>query len=97
MRHDHTINPASYKFNGTTYNVYTGQANSLYFGFPVINFSSFTGGLGGSNWPKVVGPDGVLQILDHVSYLRGKHAFKFGGEVLYNRSTSDVTPTGEEL
>ena len=45
-------------------------------------------------WPKVVGPNGVLQLLDHVSYLKGKHAFKFGGEVLYNQSASDVTSNG---
>ena len=32
--------------------------------------------------------------MDHVSYLRGKHAFKFGAEVLYNRSNSDVTSNG---
>jgi carboxypeptidase family protein/TonB-dependent receptor-like protein len=88
---DHTQNPANYSFNGSTYNVNTGQTNPLYFGFPVINMPGFTGGLGGANWPKVVGPNGVLQLMDHVSYLKGKHAFKFGGEVLYNRSTSDVT------
>ena len=88
---DHTQNPASFSSGGTTYNVNTGQTNPLYFGFPVLNISGFSGGLGGANWPKVVGPNGVLQLMDHVSYLRGKHAFKFGGEVLYNRSTSDVT------
>ena len=33
----------------------------------------------------------VLQILDHVSYLRCKHAFKFGGEILLNESTNNVT------
>jgi hypothetical protein len=83
-------NPASYSFNGTTYNVNTGQTNPLYYGFPAITISGFTGNLG-AGWPKVVGPDGVLQILDHVSYLHGNHAFKFGGEILYNQSTSDVT------
>ena len=45
----------------------------------------------GASWPKVVGPDGVLQITDHISYLRGKHAFKFGGEILSNQSQSNVT------
>lgn len=87
---DHTQNPASYNFNGTTYNFYTGQANPLYFGFPQLTFTGFTGTLGAS-WPKVVGPDGVLQILDHVSVLRGRHAFKFGGEILNERSTTNVT------
>jgi carboxypeptidase family protein len=83
-------NPASYNFNGTTYSVNTGQTNPLYYGFPAITIAGFTGNLG-AGWPKVVGPDGVLQILDHVSYLHGNHAFKFGGEILYNQSTSDVT------
>ena len=91
---DKAQNPANYSFNGATYNVNTGQTNPLYFGFPVIHIATVGGQLGGGGWPKVVGPDGVLQLLDHVSYLKGKHAFKFGGEVLYNRSTSDVTSNG---
>ena len=31
------------------------------------------------------------RLLDHVSYLRGKHAFKFGVEYLDNHSTNNVT------
>jgi hypothetical protein len=91
---DKAQNPANYSFNGSTYNVNTGQTNPLYFGFPVIHIGTVGGQLGGGGWPKVVGPDGVLQLMDHISYLRGKHAFKFGGEVLYNRSASDVTSNG---
>lgn len=91
---DNSQNPANYSFNGATYHVNTGQANPLYFGFPVISIANLSGQLGGANWPKVVGPNGVLQLMDHVSYLRGKHAFKFGAEVLYNRSNSDVTSNG---
>jgi len=91
---DKAQNPATYSFNGSTYNFNTGQTNPLYFGFPVLTIGSFTGQLGGGGWPKVVGPNGVLQIMDHVSYLRGKHAFKYGGEILYNRSASDVTSNG---
>ena len=87
---DATLNPASYPFNGSTYNYYTGQTNPLYSGFPGLSISGLTGALGAS-WPKIVGPDGVLQITDHISYLRGKHSFKFGGEILENQSTSDVT------
>src|SRR5580704_478799 len=83
-------NAANYSFEEHTYNINTGQSNPLYYGFPSITIGSFTGALG-AGWPKVVGPDGVLEILDHVSYLRGKHAIKFGGEILYNQSTSDVT------
>jgi hypothetical protein len=90
LSNDHTQNPASYSFNGSTYNFFTGQTNPLYFGFPGITVQPFGGTLGAS-WPKIVGPNGVLQLLDHVSVLRGKHAFKFGGEILDNRSTSNVT------
>jgi hypothetical protein len=90
LSNDHLQNPASYSFNGATYNFYTGQTNPLYFGFPGITVQPFGGTLG-AGWPKIVGPNGVLQLLDHVSVLRGKHAFKFGGEILDNRSTSNVT------
>lgn len=87
---DSQDNPANYTFNGNTYHYYTGQTNPLYFGFPGLTINGLSGGLGAS-WPKIVGPDGVLQITDHISYLRGKHAFKFGGEILNNQSQSDVT------
>ena len=90
LSNDATQNPAAYNFNGATYNLYSGQTNPLYFGLPSITISPFGGNIG-AGWPKVVGPNGVLQPLDHISYLRGKHAFKFGGEVLDNRSTSNVT------
>ncbi len=90
LSEDSTQNPANYSFNGSTYNFYTGQTNPLYFGLPGMTITPFGGNVG-AGWPKVVGPNGVLQILDHISYLRGKHAFKFGGEILDNRSTSDVT------
>ncbi len=32
-----------------------------------------------------------MQLTDHISLLKGKHAFKFGGELLNNQSTSNVT------
>jgi hypothetical protein len=91
LSNDASQDPANYNFNGSTYHYYSGQTNTaLYGGFPGISIFSLNGPLGAS-WPKVVGPDGILQVLDHVSVLHGKHAFKFGGEMLYNQSTSDVT------
>jgi Carboxypeptidase regulatory-like domain/TonB dependent receptor-like, beta-barrel len=91
---DSSQNPANYTFNGTTYHMYTGQANPAYFGFPGISFqggiNSFT--LGDSTpWPKRVGPDGTLSILDHISYLHGNHSFMFGGEIMNLASTNNVT------
>ncbi|HKV38583.1 MAG TPA: carboxypeptidase-like regulatory domain-containing protein, partial [Blastocatellia bacterium] len=78
---DSSQNPANYAFNGSTYHVFTGQANPTYFGMPGISFQhGFTSmTLGDSTpWPKVVGPDGTLSFLDHISYLHGNHSFKFG-------------------
>ncbi len=58
--------------------------------FPI----DFTGVLGAS-WPKLVGPDQVYDIVDHVSYLRGKHNFKFGGEITDNKHTGTITAYGK--
>ena len=88
---DHNQNPADYVFNGQPLPIFTGQTNPDYFGLPRLRINGFSGWEAGATWPKTVGPDGVTQIADHVSYLRGKHAFKFGGEILVNQSTSNVT------
>jgi len=68
----------------TDYGLNTGVTNPLYGGLPRINiapFYIFPQELGGFNWPKVQGPDTRYQIVDHISYTRGKHVFKFGGEM----------------
>ena len=58
--------------------------------FKSMGFPSFQ--LGGPvSWPKIVGPDSVYQFTDSVSIQKGKHAIKFGGEVLLNRSDDNVT------
>jgi hypothetical protein len=67
------------------YKIDTGISNPLLSGIPNVRI-----GLGGGffsqlgafhNFPKIVGPDKVYDFIDQVSYLRGKHAFKFGGEL----------------
>jgi hypothetical protein len=92
---DHTDDPANYSFNGSTYEFPTGITTPLYFGAPDIRiqgFCAFPGGnCIGTGWPKIIGPDGVTEFLDHVSILKGKHAFKFGGEIIGNSSTEDET------
>jgi len=91
LSNDAAQDPANYNFNGSTYHYYSGQTNTaLYGGFPAISITGLNGPMGAS-WPKTVGPDGILQVLDHISVLRGNHAFKFGGEIISNQSTSDVT------
>jgi len=68
----------------TVYGINTGVTDPQRFGMPQINISGFTFLGGGPNWPKFQGPDGVYQGIDNVSYLRGKHAFKFGGDIRYS-------------
>jgi len=90
LSNDANQNPAAYNFNGSTYSIYTGQTNPFYGGFPGLSINGLSGSLG-AGWPKIVGPDGVLQITDHISYLAGKHSLKFGGEILSLQSQSNVT------
>jgi Carboxypeptidase regulatory-like domain/TonB dependent receptor len=81
---DRNANPASPwgLSNGipTGYGINTGITNPTFYGLPLIYISGFTN-LGGGNWPRFVGPNSYTEFIDQVSYLRGKHAFKFGGEV----------------
>jgi outer membrane receptor protein involved in Fe transport len=86
---DRNVNPLAYGIN-------TGVTDPRFFGFPLIRIDPFAFGtfrLGG-NWPKHTGPDGALQFLEHVSVLRGKHAFKFGGEIIHNTAEPFITSNG---
>jgi Carboxypeptidase regulatory-like domain len=88
---DISQNAANYNFNGQTYEIPTGITNPLYGGSPGMRFSGFGDQIAAVGWPKIVGPDGVLEFLDHFSILHGKHAFKFGGEIMQNTSTTNET------
>ncbi len=89
---DISQNAASDNFLGNVYEIPTGITNKLYGGTPGITIQGAGFGNGiGLGWPKIIGPDGVLQLTDHISYLRGKHSFKFGGDFLRNSSTEDET------
>ena len=66
---------------GFPYKINTGLSNPLLKGIPNINIPGLTELGAFHNFPKIVGPDKVYDFIDQVSYLRGKHAFKFGGEV----------------
>ncbi len=60
----------------------TGVTNPDYYGFPVITINSFSGMLGTGNRTGTRGPEGDVDLVESVSYLRGKHSFKFGFEYL---------------
>ena len=101
LSNDHTVNPnAPWGISGgipTGYAINTGVTNPLFYGFPRIsvNQPEFTQ-LGG-NWPKFVGPNANTEFLDHISYLHGKHAFKFGGEYTYVETVSGATSNAKGL
>src|SRR5437660_7237607 len=74
----------------SSYGINTAVTNPLYGGLPRINiapFYIFPQELGGFNWPKIQGPDTRFQLVDHVSYIRGKHALKFGAELHHDGFT----------
>jgi hypothetical protein len=63
------------------YVINTGLTNPLLAGIPNIRITGFTQLGAFHNFPKIVGPDKVYDFIDQVSYLHGKHAIKFGGEI----------------
>ena len=64
------------------YKIDTGISNPILQGIPNIKLGGGFTELGAfHNFPKIVGPDKVYDFIDQISYLRGKHAFKFGGEL----------------
>ena len=54
-------------------------------GLPNITIAGFNGGLGNPNGtrPGVTGPSPYFDFQDNVSYLRGTHSLKFGGEITH--------------
>jgi Carboxypeptidase regulatory-like domain len=72
---DHTANPL------TTYGLNTGVTNPLNFGLPEIDITGFQQLGSASGWPLFTTPNRTFQISDGVSYTRGVHTFKFGGEI----------------
>ena len=95
-RYNQTFYAADHNIPASKYGINTGVTNPFFGGFPIIFFpvNGFNGNLGGS-WPKLVGPDSVYDVVDHVSYLHGKHAFKFGGEITDNIHTGSITAYGK--
>ena len=60
--------------------VLTGAGLPANCGFPVITITGFSTTGCCSTFPKIQGPDWTQQIIDNLSWTRGKHALKFGGE-----------------
>src|SRR5579871_2201154 len=60
--------------------VVTGAGLPANCGFPSITITGFSVTGCCSTFPKIQGPDWTQQIIDNVSYIRGHHTFKVGGE-----------------
>ena len=75
------------------YSLPTGVTNPAFGGLPEMTFTGFTGILGsGNRGPSTRGPEGSANLVDNVSYLHGKHSFKFGFEyvdAIYDGIASD--------
>ena len=69
----------------SSYGINTGVTDALLGGFPTISVGDFSQLGGDQNLPKDYGPSKDYDVVDHVSFLRGKHAFKFGAETLFIR------------
>jgi len=77
---DSNINQSSPYPGG--FGINTGITNPLYYGMPYLQISSLTNfALGHGNFSDTRGPGGLNQLIDNVSYLRGKHSFKFGANL----------------
>jgi hypothetical protein len=75
------IAPVDSNVNPTTYGLNTGITDPRLFGFPRINASSsdfdYLGG--NSSWPLWTSPSRTENYSDTVTWVHGKHSFRFGG------------------
>ena len=79
----------------STYGMNTGITDPQLQGFPLVTIANFGSSAGGGpKSPRNFGPGSDFDVVDHVSYLHGKHAFKFGGEILYLNTFFDQIPNG---
>ncbi len=79
---DHDKDPA------TTYGINTG-VTPINFGMPEIAIDGFTSLGGNHGWPLLTVPNQTYQWVDNISYTRGKHTFRFGGE--FRRGSTNNT------
>jgi hypothetical protein len=66
-------------------------------GFPNVNIFGFTPLGTAANRPQYFSPNPYYDVQDSVSYLRGKHAFKFGGEFTHMEADAKVLVDGRGL
>ncbi len=80
--------PGDLNTPASAYGLDTGVSGPETGGLPRISFGPTFTGLGGFKWPKFQGPDSITQFVDHISYVTGKHALKFGVELHHDVVTN---------
>lgn len=70
----------SYLANMNSNSSLTGAGLPANCGFPVITITGFSATGCCSTFPKIQGPDWTQQVVDNLSYIRGRHSLKFGAE-----------------
>ena len=94
VRYNRPVQPVDHSVPPTQYGINTGVTNPLEFGMPTLQIRGFPFVGAFPVWPNLLGPDNNFDWLDQVSYLRGKHFFKFGGEFRYGRVLSEAFSNG---
>lgn len=80
-RYNQSDNVADNGISASDYGLNTGVTDPKLGGFPEIDIGSLFGLGGNSSWPLFTAPTYTYQLVDNVSLTRGRHNFKFGGEV----------------
>jgi hypothetical protein len=80
---DHNKDPKGF------YGINTGVTDPVNFGMPEIDVDGFNPLGGNHGWPLLTTPNQTYQWVDNVSYTRGKHTFRFGGE--FRHGSTDNT------
>jgi hypothetical protein len=80
-RQKQIITTADSNVNPETYGIDTGVTNPRDFGMPVITVGPFYPMGGNPGWPSLQNPALNYSFADNVSYIRGNHSMKWGGEV----------------
>jgi carboxypeptidase family protein/TonB-dependent receptor-like protein len=78
-----------------TYGINTGVTDPVNFGMPTILIGGFTQLGGNRGWPLLTTPNQTFQFVDNVSYIRGNHTFRFGGELRHGTTDNSRNRSGK--
>ncbi len=79
-RFNQKIFTADHDRAASDYGIDTGVTNPQDFGFPEIRVGSFNRLGGSSSWPLLTTPNQTYQVTENLSWIRGAHSIKLGGE-----------------